>query len=322
MRPRLAAGARRARRLLGGALIGGGTALVVASALAATGALPLWRPSVPAPPPAVLTPQPEAAAAQVALSAPRRSDPPTPTATLAAAARATAAAAALASMDTAVAPAPETADASATTEPTVGSSRALLPSRTPLASPTPWPTATPWLSPTLLPSPTPWPSSTPRPSPTALPTVVPPPPAPGLPVHLVIPSIRVDTPVVELDTRVDEAGALEWDTVPFVAGHYGVTGLAGASANVVLVGHVATQEMGNVFRELYRLQPGEPIVVYTADGEFTYRVEALRLVAPAEVDVLAPATAPRLTLVTCAGEFDFRTHSFSQRLVVVGRLVT
>ena len=80
--------------------------------------------------------------------------------------------------------------------------------------------------------------------------------------------------------------------------------------------------MGNVFRELYRLQPGEPIVVYTAEGEFTYRVEALRLVAPAEVDVLAPTTARQLTLVTCAGEFDFRTHSFSQRLVVVGRLVT
>src|SRR5262249_3111672 len=76
------------------------------------------------------------------------------------------------------------------------------------------------------------------------------------------------------------------------------------------------------FRELYRVQPGEPIVVYTADGEFTYRVETLRLVTPAEVDVLAPADAPLLTLVTCAGEFNFRTHSFSHRLLVRGRLVT
>jgi len=141
-------------------------------------------------------------------------------------------------------------------------------------------------------------------------------------VHLVIPSVQIDTPVVVIDMRVDGEGNLEWDTVPFVAGHYGVTGLAGARANVVLAGHVATQGMGNVFRELYRLRPGEPIVVYTADGEFTYRVETLRLVTPAEVDLLAPADASRLTLVTCAGEFDFRTRSFSHRLVVVGRLVT
>jgi sortase A len=141
-------------------------------------------------------------------------------------------------------------------------------------------------------------------------------------VHLVIPSVKIDTPVVELDTRVDEAGNLEWDTVPFVAGYYGVTGLAGARANVVLAGHVATQDMGNVFRELYRVRPGEPIVVYTADGEFTYRVETLRLVSPAEVDLLAPADASQVTLVTCAGEFDFRTHSFSHRLLVAGRLVT
>jgi sortase A len=150
---------------------------------------------------------------------------------------------------------------------------------------------------------------------------VPPPPAPGLPLRLAIPSIKVDTPVVPLDMREDERGNLEWETVPFVAGHYGVTGLVGADANVVLSGHVATQGLGNVFRDLYRLRPKEPIVVYTAEGEFTYRVEKLRLVRPEDVDVLAPSAEPQLTLLTCAGDFDFRTRSFNQRLVVVARLV-
>jgi sortase A len=147
-------------------------------------------------------------------------------------------------------------------------------------------------------------------------------PAPGLPLRLVVPSIQVDTAIVPLATRVDAAGNLEWDTVPFVAGHYGMTGLAGASANVVLSGHVTTRGMGNVFRDLHRLRPGEPLVVRTEAGEFTYRVETLRLVGSADVDVLAPTAEPVLTLITCAGEFDLRTQSFTQRLVVRGRLVT
>ena len=77
-----------------------------------------------------------------------------------------------------------------------------------------------------------------------------------------------------------------------------------------------------MFRDLYRLQPGEPIVVYTDAGQFRYRVVELRLVAPADADALAPTTEPRLTLITCAGAFDFRTRTFSERLLVIGELVT
>jgi LPXTG-site transpeptidase (sortase) family protein len=154
------------------------------------------------------------------------------------------------------------------------------------------------------------------------PTPVPPPPPPGLPVRLAIPSIRVDAPVVELDRKPGPSGALQWETVPFVAGYYPITGLVGAPANVVLSGHVHSQDQGNVFRDLYRLQPGDPLVVGTALGQFTYRVADLRLVKPWEVDALAPSAEPRLTLVTCAGAFDFRTRTFSERLLVVGELVS
>jgi LPXTG-site transpeptidase (sortase) family protein len=150
----------------------------------------------------------------------------------------------------------------------------------------------------------------------------PPPPAPGLPVHLAIPSIRVDTRVVPLDRTIGADGGLEWETAPFVAGYYPITGLAGANANVVLSGHVTSQDRGNVFRDLYRLQPGEPIVVYTDAGQFRYRVVELRVVTPRDVDGLAQTTEPRLTLITCAGTFDFRTRSFSERLLVMGELMT
>jgi LPXTG-site transpeptidase (sortase) family protein len=298
------------RRALGVALMGAGTALIVATALAAQGVLPVGRPSVPAPPEAVLAVGrgPGAAAPGGQASAPPR-EPPAP----------------LAAAASTVPPSPP--PPAPLLGPIAGGDDAedpALASAEPTArsSPTPRPTATLPPSPTLWPSLTPWPSSTPWPSPTPRPTPVPPPPAPGLPLRLAIPSIQVNTAVVELDTRVDDAGNLEWDTVPFVAGYYGLTGLVGANANVVVSGHVTTQGMGNVFRDLYQLLPGEPIVVHTAEGEFTYQVEALRLVKPTEVDVLTPTAEPHLTLVTCAGEYDFRTRSFSQRLVVVGRLVT
>jgi LPXTG-site transpeptidase (sortase) family protein len=291
---------RAARRGLGLACLVTGAGLVLATALAATGAVPLWRPAVPpplaleestalpavAPPPRVLAARPEA------VPLPLR-------------------------------------DAWPPAEPTAAAAEA-----TPLPSPTPLPvSAAAPPAPTLPAPPTPVPTAPrapvgrvptlpPTPTLAPTPTPVPPLPSPGLPVRLVIPSIGVDTPVVQLDVRFAEDGTPYWDTVPFVAGHYTLTGLVGAPANVVFSGHVVTRDMGNVFRDLYRLRPGEPVVVYTAEGEFTYRVVAVRLVKPWEIDVLAPSPEPRITLITCAGEYDFRTRAFTDRLVVVGTLVT
>lgn len=303
-------------RLVGGALLGAGGLLVALTALVATGIVPLWRPSVP-PPPALV----EARATRVTLATdatvPTASDapldlpttdaatptpapPPSPVAVFGAPPDATP-----------VVPPPA---ASADTESASGSLA------TALGLPTLLPPFEAPLLPTLPPPPTLLTSAllTPTPRPTA----VPPPPPPGLPIQLVIPRIRVDTTVVELSTTLDARGVPQWETVPFVAGHYRVTGLAGARTNLVLSGHVVTRDMGNVFRDLYLLRPGDPVVVYTEQGQFTYRVSELRLVDPADTSVLAPSSTPRLSLITCAGEFDFRTKTFSQRLVVVGELVT
>jgi LPXTG-site transpeptidase (sortase) family protein len=307
-------GARR-RRLTGAVLLGGGGLLVALTALAATGIVPLWRPSVP-PPPALV----EARATRITLppdAAPRAAAAPAPT-TLA---------------DTA----PPTPAPPPTPFSMVGAPPGEIPTARPPASPpvdretdrfpeplaaapgpaTPSPT---FQLPTLPPSPTlitrALPTHTPRP------TAVPPLPPPGLPVHLVIPRIHVDTKVVELSTALDAQGVPQWETVPFVAGHYRMTGLVGARTNVVLSGHVVTRDMGNVFRDLHLLRPGDPVVVYTDQGQFTYRVSELHLVDPADTSVLAPSSTPQLSLITCAGAFDFRTHTFSQRLVVVGDLVT
>jgi LPXTG-site transpeptidase (sortase) family protein len=146
-------------------------------------------------------------------------------------------------------------------------------------------------------------------------------PHPGLARHLEIPAIEVDTEVIEGGIIMNQQGEPEWETVPFVALHYRDTAPVGGRGNAVISGHVVTISMGNVFRDLYKLNFGDTVTVETAEGRFTYVVDDLKLVTPSSVEVMAPTTSPTLTLITCGGEFDSRSRSFSDRLIVTSRLV-
>src|SRR5579875_3360297 len=173
----------RWRAITGTLLIGFGGALTLVTLLAALGFVPLFQPTVP-PPVALQTP-----AAAPLLVAPR-----SPSATAL----------------------PPLAAAPLVPEP------AMLPMPAPTPSPSPtWPPTTAPVRPSStiarrLPTrlSLPPPSVTPVPTATAtpLPTPVPPPPPPGLPVRLRIPSIGVDTPVVELDMVEDPAEGWRWET--------------------------------------------------------------------------------------------------------------
>ncbi len=121
-------------------------------------------------------------------------------------------------------------------------------------------------------------------------------------------------------------------------GHYLGTALPGQPGNVAIAGHRTTY--GSPFRELDLLQPGDPIVVETADDWFVYRVlgdpatgdvdadpsgiPGRQIVRPEDVDVISPtpnaaATAPPtgayLTLTTCHPRY-----SAQQRLIIHARL--
>jgi LPXTG-site transpeptidase (sortase) family protein len=145
-------------------------------------------------------------------------------------------------------------------------------------------------------------------------------PRPALAVHLEIPSVDIATEVTEGGIITNKQGELEWQTVPFIAVQYRETALVGARGNAVISGHVVTIAEGNVFRNLYKVNLGDPVGVETEDGRYTYIVEEVKLVKPNAVEVMAPTTSPVLTLITCGGEFDSRSSSFSDRLVVVARL--
>lgn len=146
-------------------------------------------------------------------------------------------------------------------------------------------------------------------------------PRPGIAVHLEIPRVDIKTEVTEGGIITNKQGNLEWETVPFIAVQYRETARVGGRGNAVISGHVVTINEGNVFRNLYKVEFGDEVSVRTEAGRFTYVVEDVKLVKPTSVEVMAPSTSSLLTLITCGGEFDPRSRTFSDRLIVTGRLV-
>ncbi len=129
---------------------------------------------------------------------------------------------------------------------------------------------------------------------------------------------------------VEGTGTAELEEGP---GHYADTAMPGEDGNFAVAGHRVGR--GSPFLDLDQMRPGDPIVVETADGWFTYRVlgdpatgdfadptgiPGQHVVTPADVDVIAAtpggppgvaASGKYLTLTTCHPKYSAR-----QRLIV------
>jgi sortase A len=134
-------------------------------------------------------------------------------------------------------------------------------------------------------------------------------PADGQPVGLLqIPRIGVDKVIVEGTSTTDLRQG---------PGHYLGTPLPGQTGNAAIAGHRTTY--GAPFYNLNELSIGDPVVVTTTQGVFTYKVTRSLVVPcgdsncndPADLAVISPSTMPELTLTTCNPRF-----SSSSRLVV------
>lgn len=140
----------------------------------------------------------------------------------------------------------------------------------------------------------------------------------GYAVRLAIPAIKLDTQVKQGGIVQDAGGNLLWQTLPFVAVHYGdLTARLGEPGNAVIAGHVVTLNEGNVFRFLYQLDIDDEIQVWDdRQREFDYHVVGVKLVPPTDTSVMEPTPDERLTLITCGGRFDPLKREFSDRLIV------
>lgn len=102
-------------------------------------------------------------------------------------------------------------------------------------------------------------------------------------------------------------------------GHYAGTQMPGEVGNFAIAGHRSAY--GGAMHLIDQLQPGDPIVVETADGWYTYLFRSREIVPPTQVGVLAAvpnapeevATERLVTLTSC-----HPLYSTAERIVAYG----
>ena len=173
-----------------------------------------------------------------------------------------------------------------------------------------------------LPAATALPTQTLTPLPTSTPTVTPSPTPTPLPLpatRLSIPAIGLNTSVRESAPRQQRNGTYIWDPPAYAAGHYNSSGNPGGGRNIVFQGHNNT--LGQVFRDLDHLTPGDEIILLTDAGEFHYRVQQTVIIpyvgheaeATARIQAMsAPQSAEMVTLISC-----WPYSTYSSRIIVV-----
>lgn len=108
---------------------------------------------------------------------------------------------------------------------------------------------------------------------------------------------------------------------PLGIGHYEGTAMPGGVGNFSLAAHRTT--FGKPFNRIAELQVGDPIVVWTEEAWYVYRVTDFSIVMPEQVEVIAPVpgqpgvepTERFITLTTCHPMFSAR-----ERYIVHGKL--
>ena len=119
-----------------------------------------------------------------------------------------------------------------------------------------------------------------------------------------IPSIKLKQPVVEGITE---------DVIKYFLGKFPESTMPGEVGNFAVAGH-RVSDFTDAFINLYRVKPGDNVIVTTKDGKYTYEVEESFIVEPEQVEVLENADYEKITLITC-------TIGSKRRVIVTGKLI-
>ncbi len=138
-------------------------------------------------------------------------------------------------------------------------------------------------------------SITPQPLPT---------PGPGQPTRIQIPAIGVDAQIVPGDS---------WDQLKKGVGQHIGSANPGERGNLVLSAH--NDVFGEIFRSLDQLKAGDEIIVFAGAQRYRYEVSDSRIIAPTQVEVMAPTNEPAVTLISC---YPYLVDN--KRIVVFGQL--
>jgi hypothetical protein len=106
-----------------------------------------------------------------------------------------------------------------------------------------------------------------------------------------------------------------WEPPAWVVGQLRDTANLG-EGNTVLIGHL-TGLVGDVFADLSHLLPGDEIVATSRGLDYHFIVSETMVLPNDNGLPIEPGDSPRLTLMTCSGEWNPITHDYSHRLWVV-----
>ena len=147
------------------------------------------------------------------------------------------------------------------------------------------------------------------------------------PVAASAPPTRVEIPAVGIDVRVvgvgvQPDGLMELPRDPKVAGWYRFgPDPADPTGSTVVAAHVDSLEYGlGPFSKLRDLRAGTEIIITTADGvRHRYTTDSVARALKDELPVaelFERSGPPRLVLITCGGQFDTGTRTYSDNVIV------
>lgn len=145
-----------------------------------------------------------------------------------------------------------------------------------------------------------------------------------VPTRIEIASLAVDAPVVPVGLEPD--GSMEIPHDVQVVGWYEPGVRPGQEGSAVLSGHVDSRDQGpGALYDLRSMELGERIVTHGDRGEpRVWEVVARTRYGKAELpidDLFVWEGSPRLVVITCGGDFDAATRSYSDNVVVIAEPV-
>jgi hypothetical protein len=137
------------------------------------------------------------------------------------------------------------------------------------------------------------------------------------PAQLLIPTLNVHRAVEAVG--VNRYGMMNLPVNGWNAGWYSGGPIPGAPGDAVIEGHAGYPDQPMIFGKLSTLKRGAQVLVVLGDGSKRLFIVVSQTSYPlgqAPVGMGEPYGLPRLTLLTCSGDFDDATKSYSRRLVV------
>jgi sortase A len=147
----------------------------------------------------------------------------------------------------------------------------------------------------------------------------------GIPERLIIPALSVDAAVQRVG--IGKSGNMAVPTNYTDVGWYKYGAKPGEQGNAVFDGHL-DNGFGNpgVFRNLHTLNRGDLIYVKTIQG--IHVQFAVTNIERVDANTLSTDTVfddegkPKIKLITCEGDWDPQTKTYSERLIVTAEVIS